>query len=222
MFDSFPTYPRYRSLTRTEPAMVGEDVYALQTALNAAGFNCGEPDGDLGDVTFEQIRDAQSSLGLLVDGFAGGKTQESLVIKLNAVPLAKYKLPRGLLRGQLGHESSFRVGNYSDIRSDGSFDAGIAQRNTEHTPAEEGFNVPDSIDVCGASARLHFDKFEGVTDTRRRWILAQGAWNAPAYACFIANEEGASVPKNQTKAPSSAARAKLEQYMVSVSISLKV
>jgi hypothetical protein len=124
-------------------------------------------------------------------------------------------LATGLLRGQLEHESSWRLGNYSMQYGDRSYDAGVAQRNTNFTAAKDGFNAPESIDALAVNIRQFYDKYAGVSEARR-WGLAAGAWNAPAYASWLANEAGAHVPRNQTKQPSAAAREKLEAYIASV------
>lgn len=216
MFDAYPTYSRYRTLRRTYPATRGEDVFALQTALNALGFSAGVADGVLGNNTAAAIRNAQAALGIAVDGLAGGGTQTALVKKLADRARVLYGLPVGLAFGQMMHESGCRVGNYSPQRSDGTYDAGVAQRNTKLTPASEGFQVPDSIDALGARTRNYYNKFAGIP-TRRRWELAAGAWNAPAYACYIAKQEGATgVSWAETARPGDTARATLEAYMDSV------
>lgn len=43
-------------LTITSPLMRGEDVQALQTALNALGYSCGDADGICGEKTMEGIK----------------------------------------------------------------------------------------------------------------------------------------------------------------------
>lgn len=217
----YPTYSPYRTLRLADPYQVGFDVYALQTALKELGFDPGVIDGVLGPKTSSAIKTAQTQLDLTVDGLAGGKTQEALARKIADFATTKYSIARGALRGQLEHESSFRLGNYSAMRDNGSYDAGVAQRNTEHTPAQEGFTVPSSIDVLGDVVRTHYNLFAGVFPAYRRWSLAQGAWNAPAYACWIANEEGAHVPVAMTKRPGPTARATLEEYISDVSIYLQ-
>jgi membrane-bound lytic murein transglycosylase B len=44
-------------------------VLALQTALNARGFDCGAPDGMVGPATQRGIRQYQRSLDLPADGY---------------------------------------------------------------------------------------------------------------------------------------------------------
>lgn len=217
MFTSFPTYSRYRTLSLTSPAMRGEDVFALQTALNHCGFNCGTADGILGQRTADAIRKAQSDLGLVSDGKAGGLTQRGLALRISKEECAKRYIPEEALKGQLEHESGFRLGNYSPQRSNGSYDAGVAQRNTQHTLAELGFHVPNSIAALAVIVREHYNLFAGVGD-KRRWQLAQGAWNAPAFACYIAREEGAKiVTRTMTRQPTTEQRETFEAYMAHVS-----
>jgi hypothetical protein len=55
-----------------------EAVMALQTALNRAGFNSGEADGDFGPVTERAVMDFQRSKGLEEDGIVGPKTQAAI------------------------------------------------------------------------------------------------------------------------------------------------
>lgn len=223
MFTSYPTYGRYRTLRLSNPMMVGEDVFALQTALKAFGCDPGALDGVLGSRTHSAIRRAQELLNITVDGLAGGVTQTKLVHVMSNKSRAKYGLPKGLEFGQLSHESGCRVGNYSPIRSNRTYDAGVAQRNTQFTSAKIGFNVPDSIDALGANLSKYHKKFIGVRDEARRWALAAGAWNAPAYTCYIAREEGATgVRVSETARPSGASRNTLEGYMRSATVYMEL
>lgn len=223
LFVGFPRYNRYRTLHVTDPLQRGADVYALQTALYACGFDPGPWDGVLGRGTGAAIRSAQAQFpGLIVDGLAGGKTQEALARYLANRASEAHKIATGALRGQLEHESGFRLGNYSPQRSDGSYDAGVAQRNTAHTPAQEGFNVPESINALALLVRKYHDLFDGLPP-RRRWALAQGAWNAPAYACFLAREEGVKgIDAHCSRNLGPTARQTLEAYIQSVTSYLVV
>ena len=58
--------------------MKGEDVKALQAALNAAGHDCGAVDGDFGAKTDAAVRAFQRAAGLAVDGQAGPKAIAAL------------------------------------------------------------------------------------------------------------------------------------------------
>jgi lytic murein transglycosylase len=54
---------------RDMPALARSQLLALQTALNARGFNSGTPDGVMGPATRDGIRNYQRSLGLPADGY---------------------------------------------------------------------------------------------------------------------------------------------------------
>lgn len=56
----------------------GPDVNRLQQALNAAGFNCGTPDGVFGPNTQAQVEAFQAAKQLGVDGVAGPATMAAL------------------------------------------------------------------------------------------------------------------------------------------------
>lgn len=54
---------------RDMPALARSQLLALQTALNARGFDSGTPDGVMGPATRDGIRRYQRSLGLPADGY---------------------------------------------------------------------------------------------------------------------------------------------------------
>lgn len=56
-----------------------EGVKTMQTKLNAAGYNCGTPDGKFGTGTNIAVRSFQSAKGLTVDGKAGKNTLKAHV-----------------------------------------------------------------------------------------------------------------------------------------------
>ena len=218
MFTSYPTYFRYRTLQLVDPLMRGEDVYALQTALNELSFPCGYADGILGVLTGQAIKDAQRKYELVVDGKAGPTTQKTIAIKLASAVARAFGIPPEANRGQIEHESGYVLGNYSPLRSDNTYDAGVAQRNTKYTDPKEGFDVGSSLGALSASTRKYYDLFAGVAPDRRRWALAQGAWNAPAFACYIAREEGATkVTSGMVLRPGAEARRTFETYVSVVS-----
>ena len=45
-----------KAITKTSPLMKGADIKALQTALNALGYDCGTADGVAGDKTIKAIQ----------------------------------------------------------------------------------------------------------------------------------------------------------------------
>jgi hypothetical protein len=57
------------SWPRDVQALTPAQMLALQTALNAAGFDSGAPDGLLGPATQRGIRSFQRHLGLPADGY---------------------------------------------------------------------------------------------------------------------------------------------------------
>jgi hypothetical protein len=223
-FTRYPTYSPYRTLRRTAPMMVGADVYALQTALTEMGFDTGGTDGIFGDKTLAAVNQAQAALSITVDGLAGGGTQQALTKRLANRARTLNDLPLGLVYGQCMRESSCRLGNYSAPRADGSYDAGVTQRNTAFTAPRDGFHVEKSIELLGRHLAAYHRLFAGTGD-RRSWELAAGAWNAPAFACRMALQEGAAftgkpswwptelVWVGPAKSVSDTSRAKLEEYM---------
>lgn len=221
MFETIPTYYRYRTLFVTSPMLQGEDVYALQTALNELGFPCGQADGVLGPMTGSAIKAAQKEFGIMIDGKAGGDTQKYLALELAEKVAVNIGVPYSAFKGQLELESGYRLGIYSPPRDDGSYDAGVAQRNTRFTPPSAGFDTRASIRALGENTIKHYELFKGLESTRRRWALAQGAWNAPAFACYFARQEGApKVTANMTARPGDAARQAFENYVALASVYL--
>lgn len=221
MFTAYPTYSRYRALRLTKMTTTGEDVYAAQTMLEELGIPTGPLDGILGSATSKAIVEMQQMLGLETDGILGPASWSAGVDVLARYARDKHKVARGLLFGQLSHESGLRGGNYSPMRDDGSYDAGVAQRNTRFTPPREGFDVPKSIEALAANTRQYFDLFAGV-ETKRRWTLAAGAWNAPGFACWYAKKEGATkVKTGQTAKPGAKAAGLFDAYLASVTAYLK-
>lgn len=68
-----------RTLSHTLSApMTGDDVMALQTRLAEMGYNTGRPDGILGPLTDQSVRDFQRHRGLADDGVFGPETYKEL------------------------------------------------------------------------------------------------------------------------------------------------
>lgn len=228
MFVDYPLYNPRRVLvdrtTWTPPrrAMQGEDVYALQAAINLI-LSLGTQlvlDGILGPRTGSAIWVVQGRLQIKQDGKAGPETQGSA---------AKFLLARhatgDLYRVALGHlirEASLILGNKSAKRPDPdeeegwSADFGVAQMNSAHTDPRTAFNPPMAIPLIVASTteayRRYSDlsKFDGDDhSTRRRWMLATGSWNAPAWAQWLAGFRD-----RTATSPPPAARETFEEYML--------
>lgn len=178
----------YRPLRLADPMIRGWDAYGLQTALNAAGADPRlAEDGYLGKATAAEIKDYQVIAGLVADGIAGVVTQRSLALRI-AKPLSTaHGLPAGLMRGQIEHESSYWLGNYSAEYPNHSRDCGVVQRNTQYTVALDAFNVPKSLEQLAVNTAGYHKKYRdlGVAEIRA-WGLAAGAWNAPAWTTTLA------------------------------------
>lgn len=67
----------------------GPQVTNLQIMLNAAGYNCGNPDGIFGGNTETAVKAFQRAKSLRVDGIVGGATKTKLWGTLN------YQAPNG-------------------------------------------------------------------------------------------------------------------------------
>jgi hypothetical protein len=193
MFTAYPSYNPYRNMRFVRDRLMrGEDVYALQIAVKAVGAGDLAIDGIFGQQTKARVRSAQEILGLYVDGVAGPLTQRALALRF----LARHEhMPYLLGLGQLTHESGCLLGNYSAKRADGSYDAGVAQRNTNYTDPRLGFNPVESISALTLSFEHHYVLFdESDISEDRRLALAAGAWNAPAFACYYAGVRPWAVP----------------------------
>lgn len=203
---------KYRPLKKGDQ---GWDAYALQTGLAECGYGIGASgaDGFLGADSDSAIRAFQAEHGLVEDGIAGVITQTYVIKTLAPLATAAHSLPRNALKGQIEKESGNWLGNHSVTYSDGSLDIGVTQRNTRYSSYDDGFDVADSIDYLARTIRGHFDAFSDPscaerlrarglpqTDPRRRWELAMGAWNRPAYASYLAGRPmGESLKPTQTQ-----------------------
>ncbi|MGH2813278.1 MAG: N-acetylmuramoyl-L-alanine amidase [Actinomycetota bacterium] len=95
-----------RSLKLQEAPMRGDDVRALQAALNALGFSAGKHDGIFGGQTVEAVREFQHDLAIEEDGIVGPSTIRALerlriVLKPGLGPRVRERerrqsVPRGL------------------------------------------------------------------------------------------------------------------------------
>lgn len=223
MFTSYPTYDRYRGLKLREPRMSGEDVYAVQSLVLALGHDPKGLDGVFGPDTSNAVVNCQKSLAIVADGIVGPQTWISAGKKLAPQYSSAFGVPWTLTQGQIEHESSWRGGIYSSPpRADKSYDAGEVQLNTALYKPQMGFNVPEAIEFLTQTTKEYYDLFEGLPRARR-WSLAAGAHNAPAYACYYAKQEGATkVKTTQTKKPSTAAAESFREYVADVTIYMVV
>lgn len=190
---SVPSFPLnkdgyvYRPLKRGIP--LGWDVYALQTGLSAAGLAVGTPDGDFGPKTYAAVRGFQEQQGLVQDGIAGSATQRALCLYVIFPVQRQRGVTSGLMKGQVESECGFQVGNHPPQYSNGSWDAGVTQRNTVYAPLVKGFDMLDSLQVLAIQLRSKYEEYKGygkVTSERRLWELAAGSWNRPAWTDKLA------------------------------------
>lgn len=220
MFSStqHPSYQRGRALywKKDKPVLVGEDVFAWQSLVFALGEFV-SVDGRFGADTYVSTINVQERFGLEADGIVGPKTRAAAVDHVARSARNKFELPIGALFGQLSHESGLDPGIYSwIIRPGGYYDAGVAQLNTSLHSPRLAFDAPKAIDFLARTIRSYFDAFRGVS-TARRWDLAQGAWNAPAFASYYARIEGAAgVSAASTLKPSATAATTFQAYIDSV------
>lgn len=75
------------------PALSHQQMWELQVALNASGFDCGEPDGFPGTKTQAAIRRYQASAGLPQDGYAGNALFNRLVKPLMPAASERISVP---------------------------------------------------------------------------------------------------------------------------------
>lgn len=225
MFTDYPTYSMYRNLKLISPIMRGEDVWAVQSGLIELGLSLPKygADGFFGSETSQAITAAQKKFGLYVDGICGGQTQRAMALKLVERVNLKYGIPKGALKGQVEHESSYRFGAYSAPHEDGKWDAGLCQENLDEFSAKDAYDPAAALDDLGDRIRGHYNYFAGLSE-HRRWALAQGSWNAPAYACYYAKLEGATqvAETDCAKPPTQADADKFNTYVASVTAYLEV
>ncbi len=210
----------YRPLKKDDH---GWDVYALQTGLREAGYNVGSSgaDGWFGADVTTAVKAFQADRGLEVDGIAGILTQTYIIKVLAPLATAENRLPRNALKGQIEKESGNQLGNHSVEYSDGSFDVGVTQRNTKYHSYEDGFDVANSIDYLARHIRERFDAYSDpscierlrarglpLTFSRRKWELAMGSWNRPAYANYLAGR-----PMSESLKPTASQLEWLEGYI---------
>lgn len=61
------------------PGDAGQDIAAIQTQLNALGYDAGGADGDFGDLTLQAVKAFQRDRGLEPDGIVGAATYRALM-----------------------------------------------------------------------------------------------------------------------------------------------
>lgn len=192
-----------RENTRCQKGNVGWDVKALQRALVALDHDLPRfgADGHYGDETVAAVGSYQREKKLEADGWAGPVTMRAAALELWWPVQDSYAMPPGLGRGQLGHESGLLFGNHSPARQQSRdmpndpdengnyFDNGIAQMASEYHSYETAYDPAEALCFYAKTITDYYKKYKRVgkiTDERRLWELAAGAWNRPAHANWLA------------------------------------
>lgn len=237
MFTTYPTYPKYRPLKLG--VTPGEDVFALQQALNEVDGAGLVADGVLGPKTSGAIRAYQlkaaekdPTIGT-ADGIAGSLTMRALTLDICKKVSDETGVRFVALKGQTEFEAGYRPGIYSPLHNPGtvkqSWDSGVAQENSlvKFTPDDDtlaervqrAFTPLSAVRDLAARIVRYRDHFTEIANADRRLQLAQGCWNAPAWACHIAFEEGARndwVRAEKSLSLSDEQRLSIETYMFHV------
>ena len=165
----------------------GWDVYALQKAIKHVVPGTIVADGIFGFKTDKKLKRAQRLLGLHDDGISGPSTNRAFCEKFlrdHHLP----GLPTELFKGMVEYESSFLLGNYSAINSDGSQDMGVVMRNSKYHQPEFAFNPYASIRLLIDTVGARYQEYVGygVRSKDECLRLAAGSWNAPSWATRLA------------------------------------
>jgi peptidoglycan hydrolase-like protein with peptidoglycan-binding domain len=150
-------------------------VKTMQEKLNAAGYNCGTPDGKFGSGTNTAVRNFQKAKGLTVDGKAGKATLAALdgtssgdgtiycsnsylttkQMTVNAQYILNYLRNKGWTKnaicGMLGNmqtESSINPGIWQSL-NEGNLSGGFGL--VQWTPATKYINWADSNNLVAAN-----------------------------------------------------------------------
>lgn len=169
----------------------GHDVWALQIALNARGFDLVE-DGAFGPKTSAAVKTYQTNQKLTTDGIAGLLTQRSLALVLIAPQEQAASIPVGMVRGLVEGESGYAVGAVN-WKIAGGVDCGWVQRrvieaNYNDTAFRAAFSPEQFKRVCN-DMRSRKDAYygdPGALTHQRAWELAVLYHNWPAGADSLA------------------------------------
>lgn len=241
MFTSYPTYAKLRPLKLASPVTLGEDAYALQCALNEVDGAGLTTDGAFGRKTSDAVRTYQTKKAVTdptigdADGIVGPLTLRALSLDVCRLVSKESTVRFVALKGQSEFESGHRPGIYSPLHNPGtvkqSWDSGQVQENSLVKFVEPGDTLAARVRraftplsaVRDLAARIveHRDHFAEIPNADRRLQLAQGSWNAPAWACHLAYDEGARndwVAARKSLSLSAAQRLAIETYMAHVAV----
>lgn len=221
---------KYRAMVQGD---VGWDVYALQSGLVYLGHKViDEFTGVFDAKTHKAVKVFQKRHKLKSDGIAGVITQRAIATKICPDFTFQYQIPKLQLKGQLEKEAAFWLGNHSaayDLNDEKhNWDIGVSQRSTRYHSFMDGFNVSVSIDYLARHIRQTYNKYTKqdternlrlgarglpIPDRKRRWELAAGSWNRPAWTAYLAGQ-----PNSESAKPSTTEREWIEGYIDRVTI----
>lgn len=156
-----------RILYRQQPMMRGDDVQALQTRLNALGFDAGRADGIFGPDTDRAVRAFQKEYGVPEDGMFGPATNIALTglrvdrpgtaaaLREELRQAERKGLREALLVLDPGHGGDDRGATTEDGWNEADLCWDIALRIAEH------------LSAGGARVRLSRTEVEAPTDSDR-------------------------------------------------------
>lgn len=230
---TIPDAPYDLRLAAVRRGSQNHTVWALQTCFVYHGHDLAV-DGDFGPNTERSVRLWQEGRDLIVDGIAGPVTQRSLVLIGAQRSADKYGLIVAAHKGQLLHESSGLVGIHTPRYHHGggltSYDAGVAQCNSRYHHPEDAFTLAYALTTLASFTKVRYLAYSksdplrasrlqsrGLSPLtkRRRWELAHGSWNRPAYAAWLAGQSTTD-PVAPAGAPTAEQRAQLEAYIRAV------
>jgi peptidoglycan hydrolase-like protein with peptidoglycan-binding domain len=208
----------YRPLRIRQPRLIGWDIFALQSALNACDI---EPavmrDGYFGKLTENAVIEFQTDRKLDVDGIAGVATQQKLCSAIARKVTRNLGLIGGLIYGGVEHESSCWIGVYTAPYTNGSRDVGPVQWNLgAGGDPRPWFDVAGAIQAYGRHVKDATATYltKGLSD-RRAAELAVGRWHRPAYTDALADGKDYAIVNNQRVdlSPGSPLRNEIEDYI---------
>lgn len=180
------------------PGMKGFDVEALQVNLKKLDQVTLFVNGIYDATTTAEVKQFQSRNNLLVDGYAGPRTQRKMASIWMSKARNAVSLPSGLLAGFCELESGFAVGA-ANFRQAGFVDLGWMQfhlpfpsdQNTYHSAIDGSICFPKAANILRTRKNQFYKGLNHVND-QRDWELAALAHSWPAGAKALYNGTGLS------------------------------
>lgn len=179
---------------RFEVGSTGPGVSALQTRLNALGYNCGRSDGIFDGATRNAVRAYQRAQGLSADGIAGTQTLGRLYGMPSANPAPAAPAAPALSGG--GGQATVATGNTGGLRLRSSM-SGANSRNV--VASLRNGQVVQVTGVQGEWAAVIAGNHKGYVQSR--FLSAGTAPQAPAEPSVPALPETPGVPGQAPEAP---------------------